>query len=276
MLKTCLTINELDNFLALMKRQQVVIDVGNTHTVVGVYTGAKKLFWRIESNRKRTVDEYWSILVSLAVNSGIDLSATSIAGMSCVVPKLTGVFRELSERYLPCEMINVTSKTDLGLTYPVSDPSYIGADLLVDAFSAVEKYRSNCIVCDFGSATTIQLTGLNRHFYGTVICPGLQTSAEGLVNKAAQLTGVDFGGEFGLLGTSTGEAMLSGIIRGHALMIDGFIKQLRDEFSTLNPIKVVATGGIAKLVSKYSELIDVVDETLTLDGLALILERYLN
>ncbi|MCF7911962.1 MAG: type III pantothenate kinase [Candidatus Cloacimonetes bacterium] len=256
-----------------MKSQQVVIDVGNTHTVVGVYTGAKKLFWRIESRRKRTADEYWSILQSLAGGRGIDLSVTEIAAMSSVVPKLTGVFRELTEHHLGCRLINVTCETDLGLTYPVSDASYIGADLLVDAFAALEKYRCNCIVCDFGSATTIQLTGADGYFYGTVICPGLQTSAEGLVSKAAQLTGVDFGGEFGLLGTSTREAMLSGIIRGHALMIDGFILQLREEFSTLNPIKVVATGGIAKLVSRFSKLIDVVDETLTLDGLALIIGR---
>jgi len=145
--------------------------------------------------------------------------------------------------------------------------------LIVDAFGALEKYRSHCIVCDFGSATTIQLIGADRHFYGTVICPGLQTSAEGLFSKAAQLTGVEFSGDFRVLGTSTREAMLSGIIRGHALMIDGFVSKIREEFSTLNPIKVVATGGIAKLVSRFSELIEVVDETLTLDGLDLVCDR---
>ena len=256
-----------------MKMQKVVIDIGNTHTVVGVYSGEKKIFWRIESNRKRTADEYWSIISSLGHDAKIDFSETDIAAMSCVVPRLSGVFREVIERHIGCRLINVTSATDLDLTYPVSDPSYIGADLLVDAFAAIEKYCINCVVCDFGSATTIQLVGVDRHFYGTIICPGLQTSAEGLVSKAAQLTGVDFGEDFGLLGTSTREAMLSGIIRGHALMIDGFISQLRNEFHTLNPIKVVSTGGIAKLVSSYSELIEVVDETLTLDGLALICER---
>ena len=256
-----------------MKRQKGVIDIGNTHTVVGVYAGEEKLFWRIESNRKRTADEYWSIILSLGQDAGIDFTKTKIAAMSCVVPRLNGVFREVIERYIGCRLINVTSGTDLGLTYPVSDPSYIGADLLVDAFAAVEKYSTNCVVCDFGSATTLQLVGADRHFYGTIICPGLQTSAEGLVIKAAQLTGVDFGEKFGLLGTSTREAMLSGIIRGHALMIDGFISLLRNEFHTLKPIKVVSTGGIAKLVSSYSELIEVVDETLTLDGLALICDR---
>jgi type III pantothenate kinase len=119
----------------------------------------------------------------------------------------------------------------------------------------------------------VQLVGADRYFYGTVICPGLQMSAESLVKGAAQLTGVEFTGEFSLLGTSTREAMLSGIIRGHALMIDGFITKIKAENINLNPIKVVATGGIAKLVSRYSELIEVVDETLTLDGLNLACER---
>jgi type III pantothenate kinase len=256
-----------------MKMQRLLIDVGNTHTVVGVYTDERRISWRLESIRTRTSDEYWSVLHSLAAQAGLDLSVTEIAAIACVVPRLNGVFREVVAKYLKCELINVTSETDLGLTYPVSDASYIGADLLVDAFGAIEKYRTSCIVCDLGSATTIQLVSSDRHFHGTIICPGLQNSAEGLVSKAAQLTGIDLAGEFGVLGTSTREAMLSGIIRGHALMIDGFISAIRNEFITLNPIKVVATGGIAKLVSRFSVLIDVVDETLTLDGLDLICER---
>lgn len=259
-----------------MEIQRIVIDVGNTHTLIGVYKGSSKTSWRLESCRTRTADEYWGIIKSLENAVGIDLKATEIAALSSVVPRLTGVLKELFQRYFDCRLINVNSETDLDITYPVSDPSYIGADLIVDAYGVIEKYCMNSLVCDFGSATTLELIGADRHFYGTVICPGLQTSAEGLVSRAAQLTGVEFSGEFGILGISTREAMLSGIIRGHALMIDGFISEIRNEFSTLNPIKVVATGGIAKLVSRYSKFIDVVDESLTLDGLDLICQRMFN
>lgn len=256
-----------------MKTGKLLIDVGNTHTVVGFYLeSAIVSLWRLQSDSERTVDEYWSLLNSLCTSKGYDLKKTSIVALSCVVPRLTGVFRQLAEKYLNCDFINVTCELPLGITYPTPDPSYIGADLIVDAFAAKEKYKCNCIVCDLGSATTLQLVGADGYFYGTVISPGLVTSADSLIKKAAQLTGIELSDEMPLLGKNTREAMLSGILRGHALMIDGFISQIREEFSTLNPIKVVATGGIAKLVSRFTRFIDVVDETLTLDGLNLISE----
>jgi len=251
-----------------MKTRRLLIDVGNTHTVVGLFTeSAIERVWRLQTDSSRTVDEYWSLLNSLSSSEGYDLKEIKIVVLSCVVPYLKGVYRELTDKYIGCEFINVTCKLDLGLTYPTDDPSYIGADLLVDAYAAFTKYRSNCIICDLGSATTIQLVGADGKFYGTVISPGLMTSADSLIKKAAQLTGIELSDEMPLLGKNTREAMLSGILRGHALMIDGFISQIREEFSTLNPIKVVATGGIAKLVSRFTRFIDVVDETLTLEGL---------
>lgn len=252
----------------------MVIDVGNTHTVIGVYSDSLKKKWRLATDRTRTADEYWMLLSGLATASKIDLTKINGGALSCVVPKLTTVFRQIYKEYLSCEPVIVNSSTELGIRYPVDDASYIGSDLIVDAYAALKKYCTNIIICDFGSATTVQLIGSNGYFYGTVICPGLQMSVESLVKGAAQLSGIELGGEFRVLGTSTKEAMLSGIIRGHALMIDGFISEIREEFKTLNPIKVVATGGIAKLVSNYSRLIEEVDETLTLDGLDLISRLY--
>ena len=261
-------------FFTYMITRRLLVDIGNTHTVVGLYDkSAIVSLWRLQTDINRTVDEYWSFLNSLSSSEGYDLKETGILVLSCVVPKLTGIFRDLSSKYLNCQFVNVTSDLDLGLTYPTKDPSYIGADLLVDAFAVLEKYKTNSIVCDLGSATTIQLVGSDGYFYGTVISPGLITSSDSLTKTAAQLTEIKLSDEMPLLGKNTRDAVLSGIIRGHALMIDGFVSQIREEFSTLNPIKVVATGGIAKLVSRFTRFIDVVDETLMLDGLNRIAER---
>ena len=155
----------------------------------------------------------------------------------------------------------------------MENPDFIGADLIVDAFIAKEKYKTNCIICDFGTATTIQLVGADGYFYGTVIAPGIKTSADSLFLKTAQLSKIELQTPKSILGTNTKDSLLSGIIYGSIFMIDGIIRQIKKEFNNLENIKVIATGGLAHLVSEDSEEIEIIDENLTLDGLNLICLR---
>ncbi|RLC53097.1 MAG: type III pantothenate kinase [Candidatus Cloacimonadota bacterium] len=258
-----------------MSKSRFVVDIGNTHIVMGIYRDNSLVHsWRIGTDYAKTEDEYFSIIKILSQEGAVDFAEISIAAIASVVPELTRVFSHLVKKYLKCPLIVVTAKTDLGLSFPMKNPEFIGADLLVNAFAAKEIYRENCIVCDFGTATTIQLVGADGFFYGTVISPGVITSAANLFKKASLLSNVELKPPQKVLGTSTEDALLSGILSGNTFMIDGFISAIRDEYKHLGTIKAVATGGIAGLICQNSRKIDLINKNLTLDGLNLICQRH--
>lgn len=251
-----------------MNKCIVVVDIGNTHIVMGIYINETlHSAWRFSSDRQKTADEYYSIIKSLADEAGILLKEARQIALSSVVPSLTRVFTHLFTRYFTCPFVVVSGYLEIGLHYSVPDPGFIGADLIVNAFSAINKYERNCIVCDLGTATTIQLVSVNGDFLGTAIAPGMVTASDNLLEKAAQLSNIQLEKPEKLLGLNTRDALLSGIIQGHAYMIDGFIKDLKEQYSNLAPLYAVATGGISSLVGSCCHQIDVIDRTLTLDGL---------
>lgn len=256
-----------------MKKYNLVIDIGNTHTVFGIYEDFTLIHsWRLRTDQLRTEDEYFSILKTLADNNKINLNNISACSLSSVVPNLTRSFTHLVKKYFDTDLIIANGYLDLGLKYPVDNPGFIGADLIVNAFAAKEKYHKNCIICDFGTATTIQLIGENGYFYGTIISPGVYTSASKLFEKASQLSNIELSSPKKLLGTNTKDALLSGIVKGNALMIDGFIKEIKEKYKECNNIVSIATGGLSKLIGESSSEIDIIDSTLTLDGLNRICE----
>jgi len=257
-----------------MKNINMAVDVGNTHTVMGFFSATELLYsWRINTDKSRTEDEYFTIIKQLADNHELDFSEIIKAAVSSVVPEMTRIFSHLINKYVKCDVEIVTAYTDLGLRFPVDDPGFIGADLVVNAFSALQKYRTNCLICDFGTATTIQLIGKDGQFYGTVISPGVITSAKNLFESTALLSQVSLKKPEILLGTNTKDALLSGIVAGNSFMLDGFLKALKVKYKQLGEIKTIATGGISELICSDSDEVDIIDKTLTLDGLNYICNK---
>ena len=253
-----------------MKNRIIVIDIGNTNLVIGVYDNTKMLTsWRILVDKNRTEDEYFAVISPLLLSIREDRENIAIAVLSSVVPQLSRTIKKMFAKYFNCRFIVVNSELDLNLKFLVPNPSYIGADLLVNAYSSISKYQTNTIVCDLGTATTIQLTGKDGTFHGYSIIPGVKSSSNLLFEKTSQLANVDLEKPGSLLGLNTKEAVLSGVINGHAFILDGFIRKIKEEFK-LGDYKTIATGGIAKLICSCSQEVEIIDETLILDGLYLI------
>ncbi len=250
------------------KKYVLVIDIGNTHIVMGIYEESELIqSWRFHSDSLKTADEYYSLFKSLKESISQNIAHFHNCILASVVPELTRIFTHMINKYLQCKLVIVNAKTPLGLKFLVPDPSFIGADLVVNAYTAKEKYQTNCIICDFGTATTIQLVGKDGTFYGTVIAPGVMTSASTLFNTAALLSSIELETPKKTIGTSTKEGLLSGIVTGHSLMVDGFIRKIRQEYASLGEIRAIATGGISSLICQECGEIDVIDKTLTLEGL---------
>ena len=254
--------------------KNIVIDVGNTHIVLGIFQdNLLEYSFRLKTDKLKTEDEYFSIIHTLISQINFDIRKISKFAISSVVPELSTVFSHLAKKYFNLEAIVVDGYMNLGLSFPISDPGFIGPDLIVNAFAAKEKYKTNCIICDFGTATTIQLVGKDGYFYGTVIAPGVITSALNLFASASLLSSVQLKSPKKILGTNTKDALLSGIVTGNTLMIDGIIKRIKKEYNNIGEIIAIATGGIAEMICTNSTEIDKVDKTLTLAGLNYICKK---
>jgi type III pantothenate kinase len=247
----------------------LAVDIGNTNIVCGVYRN-DVLIWhsRFKTDRNRTSDEYFSFLSSLK-RDAFSFEQINRIAIASVVPDMTRMWQHMFEKYFEVKAIVINGYSPLGLTFVTDDPGFIGADLITNAFAAWQKYKTTCIIVDFGTATTIQLVTADGKFMGAIIAPGIKTGSAELFDKAALLSEIELITPQYTLGTNTNDALLSGIIKGHALMIDNFIKQLNIEYAINAPIKAIATGGIADLIVPLIPAIDILDKTLTLDGLHL-------
>ncbi|MBT3169181.1 MAG: type III pantothenate kinase [Candidatus Cloacimonetes bacterium] len=258
-----------------MRERNFVVDIGNTNIVLGIYIGQdSEYFWRLKTDDTQTEDEYFSVINSLFADVSLSVNEIKNIAISSVVPTLTQIFSVMANKYFPeISTKIIDAKLDLGLSFAVENPDFIGADLLVNAFAAKEKYQTNCIICDFGTATTVQLIGADGYFYGTAIIPGVKTSAKNLFQIASQLSETELENPQNILGKSTKESLLSGIINGNLFMIDGFVRAIREKYGNLGEIKAIATGGLASTICENSREIDLIDVELTLDGLNLICQK---
>jgi type III pantothenate kinase len=247
----------------------LVVDLGNTNIVLGVYRGDTLLnSWRLATARERTADEY-GILARQLVGHPKELSLEG-AMIASVVPPLNGAMTFMVQKYFGIEPLFVEPGIKTGIAVHVDNPLEVGADRIVNCAAAHHEFGGPTIIVDFGTATTFDVVTENAEFVGGVIAPGLNISAEALFARAARLPRVDLRKPDRVIGTNTVVNMQSGIYFGYLGLVDGILSRIKKEVPAR---KVVATGGLAAIFADDSEHIDTVDPELTLKGLKIIYDR---
>ena len=250
----------------------LVIDVGNTNIVYGLFDGAKLVHqFRVESSRGRTADEYAVVLRQLLAMSHIEPAAVGASIIASVVPALTEPMVDLVRRAFGHESLVVGPGLRSGMPILYENPREVGADRIVNAVAAFEKVGGGCIVVDFGTATTFDCISPKGEYLGGVISPGIQISADALFARAAKLPRVEITKPPKVVGRNTVNSMQSGIVYGYVGLVDGLVERLKAELGF--PCGVIATGGLARLIAPLSSTIIEVDDELTMTGLRLIYER---
>ena len=250
----------------------LTIDAGNTNTVFGVHDGPElRAHWRLTTRREQTADEYGVLVRNLFAGSGVDPGRIQGVALASVVPPLTPVLIELSREYLGQDPLVVEPGVKTGLPILYEPPSDVGADRIVNGVAALAAYGAPVVVVDFGTATTFDVITAKGEYAGGVICPGVGISADALFQRAARLPRVDVRNPGRVIGRSTVASIQSGLYFGYAAMVEGIIARIRAELG--EPVRVVATGGLASTLAADVPSIEEVDPVLTLTGLRLIWER---
>jgi type III pantothenate kinase len=250
----------------------LVVDVGNTNIVLGIYEQKNLLHhWRLSTNRAATVDEYGIMIHNLFNHAGIRVEQISGVIISSVVPPLMFVLEQLCSKYLHKIPLIVGPGIKTGLNIRIENPREMGADRIVNAVAGIELYGTPLIIVDFGTATTFDYIDEAGHLLGCAIAPGIGISMEALYQKAAKLPRIELVRPKTTVGRNTVASMQAGIVYGFAGQADGIVDRMREEFNT-KPT-VVATGGFAELISTESKTIQVVNPLLTIQGLQIIYER---
>lgn len=255
----------------------LAIDVGNTNVTIGVFQGGSLTHnWRLAALRERTADELGIFATKLFEQVGVRAADVDGIALASVVPPLTRPMEEMCERYFGRAPLSVTA-ANAGIRIRYSPPSDVGADRIVNAVAAWERYGEGggvpMIVVDFGTGTTFDIISKAREYLGGIICPGVGISAEALFQHAARLPRVDVRKPPAAIGQSTVDAMQSGLFFGYVEMVDGLVRRIRAELDGGPEAIVIATGGLASVLAEETTAIQHVDPDLTLHGLRIIWER---
>ncbi len=250
----------------------LAIDVGNTNTVLGAFDGSSlRHHWRVETSHTRTYDEYGILVRQLFAVAGIDPGSVTAVAISSVVPPLAFTLEQMSLRYFKVKPLFVGPGVKTGMSILYENPREVGADRVVNAVAAHERWRCGLIVVDFGTATTFDAVSPKGEYLGGAICPGIAISMDALFRHASKLPRVEFQKPPHVVGKNTVASIQSGLVYGYVGLVDGICARMADELGFAP--KVVATGGLAALIAGVSKTITEVDEHLTLDGLRILHER---
>lgn len=249
-----------------------VLDVGNTNTVLGVYDGDElKYHWRMETSRNKTEDEYGMVIKSLLDHVGLSFHHIKGIIISSVVPPIMFSLERMCDKYFNLKPMIVGPGIKTGLNIKYDNPKEVGADRIVNAVAGIHYYGSPLIIVDFGTATTYCYINEHKQYMGGAIAPGINISTEALYSRAAKLPRIEIARPDEVIGKNTVSAMQAGILYGYVGQVEGIVKRFKEHAQT-EP-KVIATGGLASLISKESDVIDIIDPFLTLKGLQLIFQR---
>lgn len=249
----------------------LVIDVGNTHTVIGVYKEEKLLgHWRISTNLEKTEDEYGILVKGLLDNSKLSLADIKGIVISCVVPPIIWILKKMSADYFKVSPIIVGPGIKTGIYIKTDNPKEVGADRIVNAIAAYKLYGGPVIIIDFGTATTFCAVNKDGVYLGGAIAPGIEISAEALAEKTAKLPKIEVTKPQHSIGSNTIAAMKSGIFFGYLGLTNELIRRFKRELG--EDSLVVATGGYSELIGNECKLIDKINPFLTLIGLYLVYE----
>ncbi|HIJ87708.1 MAG TPA: type III pantothenate kinase [Desulfuromonadales bacterium] len=250
----------------------LVIDVGNSNIVLGVYDGALLLrSWRLSSDKSRTSDEYAVLLHSLFDQAGITFSGVKASIISSVVPPLTGVMAAICRDFFNLTPFVVGMGIKTGMVIHYDNPREVGSDRLVNAVAGFAKHACPLVIIDFGTATTFDYVNGRGEYCGGAIAPGLAISVDALFQRASKLPRIDIIKPPHVIAKNTVNSMQAGIFFGYVGLVDGIVERIRSESD--EQFRVIATGGLASLIAPESKTIDEVDNNLTLEGLRILYDR---
>lgn len=250
----------------------LVIDVGNSNTVLGIYRhGVLEHDWRVATDKYRTVDEYAMLIHDLFRLAGIAFEDLNDVIISCVVPPMLNILEGLCKQYCNLTPYVVGPGIKTGMPIQYDNPKEVGADRIVNAVAAYEKCQCGLIVVDFGTATTFDVISVDGEYQGGAIAPGVGISAEALFDRASKLPRVEFSRPAQIVAKNTVNSMQAGIFFGYVGLVEGIVSRMKQEL--LTEPKVIATGGLAAPIAEATDSIDLVEPYLTLEGLNLLYRR---
>jgi type III pantothenate kinase len=251
----------------------LVVDVGNTNIVLGIYEEKKlRTYWRMTTDKDKTSDEIGMLCMQFFDYEGIKISDIEAVIISSVVPPIMYSFEHAIKKYIKVEPLIVGPGIKTGINIKYDNPKEVGADRIVNAVAGYDLYGGPLIIVDFGTATTFCAISEKGEYLGGVICAGIKISMDALFQKAAKLPRVELVKPERVIGKNTINSMQAGAIYGYVGKVDYIVKRMKEEMGG-GEIKVVATGGLARMISSESETIDEINSLLTVEGLRIIYER---
>jgi type III pantothenate kinase len=250
----------------------LAIDIGNTHTVFGIFDKKRLLgSWKVTSFMSRTEDELGALIDAFCKQAGVPAKKITAVGISSVVPNLTDVMERMSKKYFGATPVIISAAMPIGIKILYDDPSSVGADRLCNAVAAYAKHGGPVVIVDFGTATTFDVVSRDGEYLGGVIAPGLETSASELHRRAARLPKVELHFPKGVIGKNTVASMQAGVLYGALDAMETMVRRISkeiDDFPT-----VIATGGLSELMTRHSKVINKHEPNLVLEGIRLIVDR---